>query len=192
MTRFRSGRPSRRPSQPRRGRTSRRAPGLEPGFGCRRSAGREQGGCRRRDRPADAGVGSVPDGPRQLGDERLDRHGRQGRRHDGERDPGRDHGLHARHGLSHDHGGQDRRADRPQARVRDRLRDLRMRLADDRACSEPAGAAARVVVPRGRRRGAHPARDRRARRVELPGRAADDARTGSSSPPARWRLPSGR
>ena len=37
---------------------------------------------------------------------------------------------------------------------------------------EPAGAALRLVVPRGRRRGADPAGDRRARRRQLPGGAA--------------------
>ena len=41
----------------------------------------------------------------------------------------------------------------------------------DLARAEPAGAAVRLVVPRGRRRGADPAGDRRARGVELPGRA---------------------
>ena len=43
---------------------------------------------------------------------------------------------------------------------------------DDLARAEPAGAAVRLVVPGGRRRGADPAGDRRARRRELPDRAA--------------------
>ena len=48
-----------------------------------REAKRRGGG---RDRPADAGVGPVPHDARQLGDERVDRHGRRGRRH--RRSPG--------------------------------------------------------------------------------------------------------
>ena len=67
-----------------------------------------------------------------------------------------------------------------------------VRLADDGARSEPARAAARLVVPRGRRRGADPARDRRARRLELPAGRAGPPRTGWSSPPVRSRSRSGR
>ena len=55
-------------------------------------------------------------------------------------------------------GAQDRRDHRPQARLRDRLRHLRLRLVHDLDRSEPARAALRLVVPRGHRRGADPAR----------------------------------
>ena len=110
---------------------------------------------------------AVPHDARQLGDERLDRDGREGRRHDGDRHPGRDHGLHARDGGADDHRRQGRRDHRPQAGVRDRLRHLRLRLAHHVARAEPARPAVRLVVPRGCRRGADHARDRRPRRVEL-------------------------
>ena len=113
----------------------------------------------------------VPHDARQLGDERLDRDGREGRRDDGHRDPGRDHRVHARDGLADDHGRQDRRDDRPQARLRDRVRDLRLRLVHDLARAELARAALRLVVPGGGRRRADPAGDRRPRRRELPHRA---------------------
>ncbi len=88
-------------------------------------------------------------------------------------------------------GGQDRRDHRPEARVRDRLRHLRLRIAHDRARAEPTRAAHRLVVPRGRRRRADPARDRRARRRQLPARSGRPARTGSSPPRERSRSPSG-
>ena len=113
----------------------------------------------------------VPDDARQLGHERLDRDGGEGRRHDRDRDPGRDHRVHARDGGADDHRRQDRGDHRPQAGVRDRLRDLRLRLVHHLDLPEPAVAALRLVVPGGRRCGADPARDRRARRRELPGRA---------------------
>ena len=48
---------------------------------------------------------------------------------------------------------------------------LRLRLVHYVARAEPARPALRLVVPRRRRRGADPARDRRPRRGELPGRA---------------------
>ena len=51
---------------------------------------------------------------------------------DRHRHPDGDHALHARDGGADDHGRQDRRADRAQARVLDRLRDLRRRLVHDR------------------------------------------------------------
>ena len=75
--------------------------------------------------------------------------------------------LHVGHGRPDDHRGQDRSDHRPEAGVRDRVRDLRLRIADDRARAELRHAADRLVVPRGRRRGADPARDRRARRRQL-------------------------
>src|SRR6185312_15669804 len=50
-------------------------------------------------RAVHVGSRAVPDDARQLGDERLDRDGRQGRRHDGHRDPDRDHVLHAGEGV---------------------------------------------------------------------------------------------
>ena len=50
---------------------------------------------------------------------------------------------------------------------------------------EPARAALRLVVPRGRRRGADPAGDRRPRRRELSRASGGPPRTGSSPPPAR-------
>ena len=123
-------------------------------------------------RAADARDRSVPDGAGQLGHERRDRHRGRGRRDDRERDPGRDHRLHARDGGADDPGRQGRRADRAQAGVLGRLRDLRRRLADDRAGPQLPHAADRLVVPRGRRRGADPARDRGAGGEQLRPRAA--------------------
>ena len=58
--------------------------------------------------------------------------------------------------------------------------------------TEPAGAALRLVVPRGRRRGADPAGDRRARGRRTSRRRAGRPRTGSSRPPARSPSRSGR
>ena len=55
----------------------------------------------------------------------------------------------------------------PQAGLRDRLRHLRGRVADDRARAEPAGADPRLVAARGDGCGADHARDRRPRRDEL-------------------------
>ena len=137
---------------------------------CRRSSVGPRG--RRDPRPAHARRGAVPDDAGQLGHERLHRDRRGGRRHDGDGHPGGDHGVHAGDGGADDHRGQDRRDDRPQARVRDRLRHLRVRVVHDVDRAEPAGAALRLVVPRGRRRGADPAGDRRARGRKLPDRAA--------------------
>ena len=127
-----------------------------------------QGGRRgRRPDPDDPLRGAVPDDARQLGDERLDRHRRPGRGHDRDRDPDGDHPLHAGDGLVHDHRRQDRPDHRPQTRLRDRLRDLRLRLDDHGAGAEPAGAADRLVGPGGARRCPDPARDRRPRRRQL-------------------------
>ena len=145
----------------------------------RSERGAQSRGRRRRPDPDDALRRAVPDDARQLGDERLDRHRRQGRRHHRHRDPDRDHPLHAGDGLVHDHRRQDRPDHRPQARLRDRLRDLRLRLDDHGAGAEPAGAADRLVVPGGARRRADPARDRRPRRRQLrPRRAAAGLRPG--------------
>ena len=128
---------------------------------------------------ADAGVGAVPDDARQLGDERVDRDRRRGRRHDGHRHPDRDHPLHAGDGLADDHRRQDRPDHRPQARLRDRLRDLRRRVVHHRARAEPARADHRLVAARGHRRRADHAGDRRAGRVELrPRRTAPRLRAG--------------
>src|SRR5215813_13315534 len=134
-----------------------------------RSGPRRRGACGRggRDRAADARFGAVPDDAGQLGHERVDRDRRQGRRHDGDRDPGRDHLLHAGDGLAHDHRRQARADPGAQARLRHRVRHLRLRVADHRAGAEP-GRAAGGLVGAGRRRGrADHARDRRAGRLEL-------------------------
>ena len=67
---------------------------------------------------------------------------------------GGDHGLHARDGGADDHRRQDRRDDRPQARVRDRLRHLRLRLVHDRdrartcRCCSSAGRSWRASARR--------------------------------------------
>ncbi len=67
-----------------------------------------------------------------------------------------------------DHRREDRRVDRAQARVRDRLRDLRLRLVHDLDRAEPAHAPLRLVVPRGGRGRPDPSRDRRSGRRQLP------------------------
>ena len=58
--------------------------------------------------------------------------------------------------------------------------------------AEPAGADHRLVVPRGHRRGADPAGDRRAGRLELRAGRAARAPTGWSRRPARSRSPPDR
>ena len=116
----------------------------------------------RGDRAGDAGGGPVLDDARHVGDERRDRDGGRGRGHGRHRDPDGDHLVHAGDGDADDHGRQGRRPDRPQAGVRDRLRDLRGGLVHDRDRAVVAGAAGRVVSAGGRRCGADPAGDRRA------------------------------
>ena len=69
---------------------------------------------------------------------------------------------------------------------------LRLRLAHDRARAEPAGAAARLVLPRRDRGGADHAGDRGARRGQLRQRNADRPPTDSSRPPEPWPSRSGR
>ena len=119
-------------------------------------------------RPPDAGVGSVPHDARQLGDERVDRDGRQGRRHHGHRHPDRHHALHAGDGVADDHRRQDRPDHRPQARLHDRVRrSTAAARSPRRIAPNLARADLRLVVPRGRRRRADHARHRRPRRVEL-------------------------
>ena len=121
----------------------------------------------KRDRAADARLGAVPDDAGQFGHERVDRHRGQGRRHDGDRHPDRDHLLHAGDGVADDHRRQGRPDPRPQACLRHRVRHLRVRLADHRARGESHRADRGMVSP-GRRRGrADPAGHRRAGRVEL-------------------------
>ena len=58
--------------------------------------------------------------------------------------------------------------------------------------AEPAGAAVRLVLPRGRRRGADPAVDRGAGRRQLPAPRGVPRPTGSWPPPGRSRSPSAR
>ena len=70
--------------------------------------------------------------------------------------------------------------------------DLRVRVVDDLAGAEPDGADHRLVVPRGLRRGADHAGDRRAGRLELRTARSGRARTGSWRRPARSRARSGR
>ena len=119
------------------------------------------------------GGGPVRDDPRLVGDERVDRDGRQGRGHDGHGHPDRDHHVHAGDGVAHDHRRQDGRDPRAQACVHDRMRDLRVRFVHHRDLAEPARAAVRLVVPRRRWRRARDAGDRRVGGVELrSGRAA--------------------
>jgi hypothetical protein len=70
-------------------------------------------------------------------------------------------GLHPGDGGADDHRRQDRSDHRPDAGVRDRLRDPRLRVVHDRDRAEPARPAVRVVVSGGGRGGADPACDRR-------------------------------
>ena len=81
--------------------------------------------------------------------------------------PDRDHAVHARHGVADDHRRQDGRDPRSQEGLHDRMRDLRVRIVHDRDLPEPRGADVRLVVPRGCRRRAGDAGDRRAGGVEL-------------------------
>ena len=118
----------------------------------------------------DAGHRSVPDDARQRRDERVDRHGRQGRRYHGHRYPDRHHLLHVGDGVTDDHRRQDRQDHRAQAGVRHRLRDLRDRFVHHGDRPEPHGVDDRLVGARGHRCSAHPPVDRRARRLELPAR----------------------
>ena len=119
------------------------------------------------DGAADARGGAVRDGPGHDGDEHGDRDGRQGHQHDGDGDPDGDHDVRAGDGLADDHRREGRGDRRAQARVHDRLRGLRVRVADDGALAEPADAAVRVVAAGGPGRGADHAGDRGARRGEL-------------------------
>ena len=132
----------------------------------------DRGGRRRRPHPLHARRRPVPHGPRHVGDERLHRHRRQGRRHHGHRHPDGDHPLHAGHGQPHGAGRQDRQHHRLQARLHDRLHHLRLRLGDHGARAQPHGADHRLVVPRGHRRRAHHAGHRRPRGQQLPARGA--------------------
>ena len=76
-------------------------------------------------------------------------------------------------------GGKVGGADRAQARVHDRLRDLRRGLVHDVDRAVAARPDPRLVVPGGRRRGADPAGDRRARGRELrPGGPSAGLRPG--------------
>ena len=158
----------------------------------------ERGGHRRRyggrgqSRPGHAGGGAVRDDPRLVGDERVDRDGREGPRHHGHGDPDRDHDVHAGDGVVDDHRRQDGRDPRAQARVHDRVRDLRVRFVHDGALTEPRGVAVRLVVPRGRRRRAGDAGDRGAGGVELRQGASGRGPTASSPRAARSRSRSDR
>ncbi len=75
--------------------------------------------------------------------------------------------VHAGDGRVHDHRWKGRADHRAQARLRDRVRDLRLRLVHHRDLYEPRGTAARVVLPRGDRCSADPAVDRCAGGGEL-------------------------
>ncbi len=147
------------------------------------------------DHPVDACRRPVPDDVGHVGDERRDRDGRRGRRHRRDRHPDGDHAVHAGDGGADDHRRQGRRPDRTQARVRDRLRDLRRGLVHDVDRAVAARPDPRLVVPGGCRRGADPAGDRRARGRELrPGgpsaglRPGDGGRRGGGRrrPGHRW------
>ena len=130
-------------------------------------------------RPADAGVGPVPDDPGQLGDERLHRHRRQGRGDDGDRDPVGNHPLHARHGRVHDHRRQDRSDPGAQARLHDRVPHLRDGLADHVPRGIPARPPHRLVALGGARGVPHHARRGRAGGDQLRSlRAAPRLRAG--------------
>jgi hypothetical protein len=131
------------------------------------------------DRPSDTRGWAVPDDAGPVGDERRDRDGRRRRGHRRHRDPDGDHALHACHGRLHDHRRQARRAAGPQARVHDRLRDLRRGLGHDRDRAFVGRPARRVVVSGGHRRRADPPGDRRAGRRQLwPDGAAPRLRPG--------------
>jgi hypothetical protein len=84
-------------------------------WGWDRGAGREHSrarGPRQGDRagPGYLGCRAVPDDPGQLGHERVDRDGGQGRRHHGDRHPDRHHPLHPGDGDVHgDRGGRSAR-----------------------------------------------------------------------------------
>ena len=125
---------------------------LPPGFGCG---------------AAHVGDGAVRDGSGYDGDEHGDRDGRRRRRDRRDRDPDGDHAIHAGDGVFDDHRREGRRDHRPEACVHDRVRRLRVRVADDGAVSQPAGADHRLVVPRGFRRRVDHAGDRGAGRLEL-------------------------
>ena len=114
-----------------------------------------------------AGGRAVRDDPGRVGDERVDRDRREGPGHDGHRHPDRDHHVHAGDGVAHDHRREDGRDPRPQARVHDRMRDLRVRFAHDGDLAQPRGADVRLVVPRRGRGRARDAGDRGAGGVEL-------------------------
>ena len=97
---------------------------------------------------------AVPDGARRGRDERLDLAARRRLRHDRHDDPGRHHALRARDGGAVHDRRQARRHPRAPARVRDRPRDLRRRLAADGAVvvgrrrSRSAGRSSRGSAPR--------------------------------------------
>jgi hypothetical protein len=131
------------------------------------------------DRAFDTGRRPVLDDARQFCHERVDRDGRQGCGHDGDRDPDGDHAVHAGHGVVDDYRREGRADPGPQACVRDRLCDLRLRVVHHRDRTESRRLDARMVVSGGRWGGADPAGDRRARRVELfAGGAAAGVRAG--------------
>ena len=129
--------------------------------------GNGEGGGRGGDRPDDPGGGAVRDGSRHDGHEHRDRDRRQGRWNHGDRDPDRDHSLHAGDGVADDHGREGRSDDRAQAGVCDRVHHLRLRLADHRAVAESDRADDRLVGPGRAGGGADHAGDRGAGRVEL-------------------------
>ena len=84
-----------------------------------------------------AGDGDVRPRGRYVADERLDRRGGRGSRHDGQRRPVRDRARGAGLGRVHPDRQQDRRSVRAQARVRAGPARLRVRRAGDDAGAGP-------------------------------------------------------
>ena len=138
---------------------------------------RAQGGrCRgrRRTHPLHAGRRPVPHGPRHVGHERVDRHRRGRSGHDRHRRADGDHPLHPGYGQPHGARRQGGQHHGPQAGLLVGLHHLRLRVADDRAGTQPHGAHHRLVVSRGPRRRIDDAGHRRAggRRLRARGAAA--------------------
>ena len=104
-------------------------------------------------------------------------------------DPGGHHALLAGDGRADDRRRQARRHHRAAARVRDRPRDLRRRLAAHRGVVERAGADAGLVGARGDRRRARAARAGGADRRAASRASSARSPTGCS---AAWRAPASR
>ena len=150
-------------------------------------------GVERRPAPRDpARDGDVRARRRHVADERVDLGGRARPRHDRERRAVGDRARGARLGRVHPDRQQDRRPDRPQARVRPRPARLRDRRAVDDARAEPAPDRHLLGDHRRPRRVAAAAVDAVADPRQLRGRDAAARPTRSSARPRRSPPPSGR